>query len=39
LIGERLTGEQWGQLATASALWILLPLVLGLIRLTRSELK
>jgi hypothetical protein len=39
LIGERLTGEQWAQLGTASALWILLPLLLGLIRLTRSELK
>jgi hypothetical protein len=33
------TGEQWAQLATASALWIVLPLVLGLLRLTRSELK
>ena len=39
LIGERLTGEQWAQLGTAAALWILLPLVLGLLRLTRSELK
>ena len=39
LIGERLTGEQWAQLGTASALWILLPLALGLLRLTRSELK
>jgi ABC-2 type transport system permease protein len=39
LIGERLTDEQWAQLATSSALWILLPLVLGFIRLMRSELK
>jgi hypothetical protein len=39
LIGDRLSGEQWAQLGTASALWILLPLALGLLRLTRSELK
>jgi hypothetical protein len=39
LIGERLTHEQWAQLATSSALWILLPLVLGFVRLLRSELK
>jgi len=39
LAGESLTGEQWGHLATASALWILLPLALGLLRLSRSELK
>jgi ABC-type transport system involved in multi-copper enzyme maturation permease subunit len=39
LIGERLDGEQWGQLATSSALWILLPLVVGFVRLLRSELK
>ncbi len=39
LIGERLTGEQWGQLATSSALWIGVPLALGFVRLIRSELK
>jgi ABC-2 type transport system permease protein len=39
LIGDRLTGEQWGQLATSSALQILLPLVVGFVRLMRSELK
>jgi ABC-2 type transport system permease protein len=39
LAGETLTGEQWGQLATSSALWILLPMALGAIRLVRSELK
>jgi ABC-2 type transport system permease protein len=39
LIGETLTNEQWGQLATSSALWILLPLVVGYVRLVRSELK
>jgi ABC-type transport system involved in multi-copper enzyme maturation permease subunit len=39
LIGETLTNEQWGQLATPSALWIALPLVVGYVRLVRSELK
>lgn len=39
LIGERLSDEQWGQLATSAALWILLPLALGFVRLLRSELK
>lgn len=35
--GDVMTGEQWAQLGTASALWIVLPLVVGLIRLSRSE--
>jgi ABC-type transport system involved in multi-copper enzyme maturation permease subunit len=39
LIGETLTGKQWGQLATSGALWILLPLAVGYVRLVRSELK
>ena len=39
LIGERLTDEQWAQLATSGALWILLPFVIGLLRVLRSELK
>jgi ABC-2 type transport system permease protein len=32
-----LTTRQWEQLAASSALWILLPIVLGLIRLRRKE--
>ncbi len=39
LIGEHLSGRQWGQLATSSAVWVLLPLALGAVRLMRSELK
>jgi hypothetical protein len=39
LIGNRLTGEEWGHLASATALWLLLPLALGFVRLLRSELK
>ncbi|RPF22694.1 ABC transporter permease [Myceligenerans xiligouense] len=34
-----LTGEQWAQVATSSTIWILVPLVLGLIRVARSEIK
>ncbi len=37
--GEHMTGEQWGQLATSSALWILLPLAVGLWRVVRAEVK
>jgi ABC-type transport system involved in multi-copper enzyme maturation permease subunit len=34
-----LTGEEWAQLGVASTIWIILPLVLGIIRLLRAELK
>jgi hypothetical protein len=34
-----LAGEQWAQLGTASLLWIVLPLVVGLARVLRSEVK
>jgi ABC-2 type transport system permease protein len=34
-----MTGTDWAQLATASALWVGLVLVIGLIRLRRTELK
>jgi ABC-type transport system involved in multi-copper enzyme maturation permease subunit len=34
-----LTGEDWAHIAVASTIWVLLPLVLGLWRLTRSEVK
>ena len=37
--GVDLTGEQWTQLATSSAIWILLPFTLGLVRVMRAELK
>ena len=37
--GVDMTGEQWAQLATASAIWIVLPFVLGLVRVMRAELK
>jgi ABC-2 type transport system permease protein len=34
-----LTGEQWAQIGTTSALWILLPLALGFWRVARREVK
>jgi ABC-2 type transport system permease protein len=37
--GVDLTGEQWAQLATSSAIWILLPFLLGLVRVIRAEVK
>ena len=37
--GTNLSGEEWAQLATGSALWILLPLLVGLVRVMRAEVK
>jgi len=33
------TGEEWAQIATSGAIWLLLPLVLGIWRLLRIEFK
>jgi hypothetical protein len=33
------SATEWGRVATASALWVALPLLLGLLRLPRSEVK
>jgi ABC-type transport system involved in multi-copper enzyme maturation permease subunit len=37
--GGNLTGEQWGQLATGTLIWVVLPFVLGLVRVLRAEVK
>ena len=37
--GESLTGEQWAQLGTTTLVWIIVPFVLGLVRVMRAELK
>lgn len=37
--GEDVTGEQWLQLASTSAIWILLPFAVGLFRVLRAEVK
>ena len=34
-----LTGEQWAQLGTSVALWVVAPLAVGIWRLTRAEVK
>ncbi|WP_026876203.1 ABC transporter permease [Jiangella gansuensis] len=39
LLDGELTGEAWGQLGTSLALWLALPLVLGTMRVLRSEVK
>ncbi len=37
--GNAITGDQWGHLGVSVALWVLVPLLLGLWRLSRSEVK
>lgn len=39
LMEGSMTGEQWAQLGTSMALWFAVPLVLGLIRVLRTEVK
>lgn len=36
---DALNGTDWAQIASASAIWLVLPLVLGLWRLNRAEIK
>ena len=37
--GVNLTGEQWAQVATSTALWVVLPLAFGIVRVLRAEVK
>lgn len=37
--GEDVTGEQWLQLLSTSAIWILAPFAVGLYRVLRAEVK
>ena len=37
--GVDMTGEQWAQLATSTAIWVLLPFALGVLRVLRAEVK
>jgi ABC-2 type transport system permease protein len=39
LLDGGFTGEQWAQLAVTSAVWIVVPLAVGLVTLLRSEVK
>lgn len=38
-LGKALTAEQWAQLGTSVGVWVLLPLVIGMWRLSRAEVK
>ena len=39
IIEADVSGEQWAQLATSSAIWLLLPLAIGVWRVLRAEVK
>jgi ABC-type transport system involved in multi-copper enzyme maturation permease subunit len=36
---NNLTGEQWWQVVTSSLIWVVLPFVIGLVRVLRAEVK
>lgn len=38
-MGGNITGAQWSQIATSTALWMVLPFALGLVRVLRAEVK
>ena len=37
--GQNLTGEQWWQVVTSTFIWVVLPFVVGLVRVLRAEVK
>ena len=37
--GVNMTGEQWAQVATSTALWVVLPFAFGIVRVLRAEVK
>jgi hypothetical protein len=39
LLGEEMTGQAWAQIATSFAMWSLLPLLLGAVRVQRREIQ
>lgn len=39
LMEGRIHGDQWAQLVTSILVWVILPMILGMIRLRRSEVK
>jgi len=39
MIEETLTGTQWARAVTTLAVWVLLPLSIGLWRITRGEVR
>jgi ABC-2 type transport system permease protein len=39
LIDTTISGQEWGHLATSGAIWLLLPLLIGIWRIRRAEVK
>ena len=39
LFEGEMSGERWAQLGTATSLWLILPLIVGLLMMRRSEVK
>jgi hypothetical protein len=39
LYDETPSGDQWGQLATSGLIWLVVPLLVGLVLTMRSEIK
>lgn len=39
IVSDAATGDAWAHLATAGGLWVLLPLIVGIYRVMRSEVK
>ena len=37
--GTNLSGEQWAQLGTSTLIWVVLPFVVGMVRVLRAEVK
>ena len=38
-MGENMTGEEWAQLLVGTAIWVVLPFLVGLWRVLRAEVK
>ena len=34
-----MSGEQWAQLGTSTLIWVVLPFVVGMVRVLRAEVK
>ena len=39
MVDRTLTGEEWAQLATSMAVWLVLPLAIGLVRIAKGEIR
>jgi hypothetical protein len=39
LVDTTISGDEWGHLATSGAIWLVLPLLIGIWRIRRAEVK